>query len=96
MLSARRTKQMGNILWDMHFGQIVLNKPMIIITLMNFIILLSLKWDFDPTYYLLPFGLFAAYMLWFVGHFLNKMGVRKAFTEANFKNVKLGEEDENS
>jgi len=89
MLSEKKAKQIGKILWDMHFGQIVLNKLVIIISLLNFIILISLKWDFDIASYLLPVGLFAAYMLWLVGHFFNKLGIRKAFTEANFENVKL-------
>jgi len=89
MLSVRRTKQMGNILWDMHFGQIVLNKPLIVINLINLLIVASIKWDFNPVYYIIPIGILGLYLLWLVGHLLNKAGIRQAFTEANFEDVKL-------
>lgn len=89
LMSENRYRKIGQRLQEMQFGQLVLNKFMAIITIMNTVILISVKWDFDPTYYLVPIGVLVGFMIWYIGHVLEKKGVRKYYREAEFKDVRL-------
>lgn len=74
----------ANRLQEMQFGQLVFGKIQIIV---NLTILLKV---FDAPKWMYVIGLFfVAFMLWFVGRFLEKKGVRRYFREAEFKDVRL-------
>ena len=79
----------SNRLQEFHFGHLVLNKITFVITIVNFVILVSLKWDFDPLDYLIPIAIFTTFLIWFIGRYLEKKGVRKYFQTAQFKDVRL-------
>ena len=79
----------GNRLQELDFGHILFSKFVFVITVVNFTILISLKWDFDPTNYIVPIGLATALVLWYVGRIGEKKGLRKYFRQAQFKDVKL-------
>ena len=83
------SKYWANRLQEIQFGQMVWGKFTFILTVVNFVILISLKWDFDPTNYLIPIGILCAFLMWYTGRFLEKKGVRKHYREAEFKDVRL-------
>ena len=64
-------------------------KPGNLDSIVNFIILVSLKWDFDPLKYIIPIALSSAFIIWYVGRVLEKRGFRKYFVQAQFKDVKF-------
>ena len=89
VLSQRKIKFIGRRFQEFHFGHIVLNKLTFVITIINFIILVSLKWDFDPTKYIIIIGLICVLFIWILGMFLDKVGLRREFMNAQFKDVEL-------
>ena len=68
----------------MHFGQIVAGKVQMVLT-----VTIALK-VFDVPYWIYPIAfIITIFLLWYVGRFLEKKGIRKYFREAEFKNVRL-------
>ena len=69
---------------EMHFGQLVVGK---IQFLVNLTILLKV---FDAPVWSYYIGLVvSAFMIWYIGRFLEKKGFRKHFRDAEFKDVHL-------
>jgi len=74
----------ANRLHEMHFGQLVIGKLQFLI---NLTILLKV---FDAPTWMYFIGLFvSAFMIWYVGRFLEKKGFRKHFRQAEFKDVEI-------
>jgi len=79
----------ANRLHELHFSQIVFGKFTFMLSVINFIVLISLKWDFDPMEYMIVIAPTTIFIMWFVGWILERWGVRQAFREAEFKNVRI-------
>jgi len=72
---------------EFHFGQFVLAKFWWIISMVNALILISIKWDFDPIVYIVPMAIIILVVTWLFGRLLEKSGFREYFQKASFKNV---------
>ena len=74
----------SNRLHEMHFGQLVIGKIQFLI---NMTILLKV---FDAPVWMYYIGLMvSAFLIWYIGRFLEKKGFRKYFREAEFKDVRI-------
>ncbi len=82
-------KFLAKLLQEIHFAQIVLGKFTFIITVVNFIVLISLKWKFDPTQYIIILGFSSVILMWFMGWLLEKTGIRKHFQQRQVEGVKF-------
>ena len=85
----------ANRLQEFHFGHLVLGKVTFVISLVNLLMLFSLKFDFNPLLYLIPLGLIASLFIWLLGRYLEKKGIRKYFQDAQFKDVKISTNKDN-
>ena len=92
-ISKKKIRFIGSRFQEYHFGHIVLNKFTFVITVVNFILLVSLKWDFDPTNYLFIIGLGCVVLIWIVGFILDRVGLRREFMNAQFKDVTVDTKD---
>ena len=80
----------ANRFQEFHFGQFVIAKFWWLLSVVNALIIISIKWEFDPVDYIVPLVLFVVLFTWITGRILEKRGFRKHFQDAQFKNVKLG------
>ena len=79
-----QTKFWAKRFQELHLGTMVIGKIQFLI---NLTILLKV---FDAPVWLYVIGLFvSAFMLWYIGRFLEKKGFRKHFRDAEFKDVHL-------
>lgn len=79
--------------FEFHWGHFLFNKVTFIISVSNFLILISLKWEVNVInylYYILPCLLI---IIWFIGFLFEITGARKQFQDSQFKGVKLSGEN---
>ena len=81
-----KIKWLGDRFQELHFGHIVIGKVAFII---NIVILLKV---FDAPLWIYIAGLFiVTFLMWFIGWYMERKGLRKHFMNAQFKDVnKIG------
>ena len=86
---AKTSEFWGRRLQELNFGHLILSKVALVVGFVNLILLISIKWDFDPMDYIIFIGIAILFCTWYLGRFLDRKGVRQAFRQAEFKDVKI-------
>ena len=84
LMSDNRYRKIAKRLQEMKFGQLVLGAFFFIINMTT-----MLKVFDAPAWVYMVALPFTGFMVWFVGHWLEKHNVRKYFREEEFKDVRL-------
>ena len=69
------------------FGQIIIVKFTFLISVVNLMILISIKWDVDIMRYMYIIMPCIVLIVWFVGYILDITGFRGRFMSEKFKHV---------
>jgi len=65
----------------------VVNKVGLVVNLFTAIVVVSVKWNFDPTKYVLIFVPLIMFLIWLVGFMFEKTGLREKFIGAQFQGI---------
>ena len=74
---------------EFHFGHIITGKFLYVANVVTMVVVFSIKYGFDPIDYIIPLILFVIFTTWIMGRCGEKLGFRKYFRQAEFKDVKL-------
>ncbi len=89
MCAIMSVKFIAQRLQEFHFGHLVLSKLTFILTVVNFLVLISIRWGFDPINYLIFIVPLCVFIIWFLGWALERKGLRRSFIQAQFKDVRV-------